>query len=151
VLGKISRAKGQGATALVEGPVSGNQHNIIAPHVFVDVEPHYAIAQEESFGPLLPILKARNEAHALSIANDTQFGLSASVFTSDIDRGRRFALAVQSGMGHVNDISVADSEYAAYGGEKNSGLGRFNAEWVIDEFTRPHWITTQREAVAWPF
>jgi acyl-CoA reductase-like NAD-dependent aldehyde dehydrogenase len=49
-------------------------------------------------------------------------------------------------MGHVNDISVADSEYAACGGEKNSGIGRFNAEWIIDEFTRPHWITTQGKA-----
>jgi aldehyde dehydrogenase (NAD+) len=124
---------------------------IIPPHVFVDVEQHYAIAQEESFGPLLPILRARDEAHALAIANDTQFGLSAAVFTRDIERGRRFALGVESGMNHVNDICVADSEYAPYGGEKNSGLGRFNAEWVIDEFTRPHWITTQRDSVTWPF
>jgi aldehyde dehydrogenase (NAD+) len=114
-------------------------------------EPHYAIAREESFGPLLPVLKARDEAHALAIADDTQFGLSASVCTRDIDRGKSFVLAVQSGMGHVNDITVADSEYAPYGGETNSGLGRFNAEWVIEEFTRPHWITTQRDAGDWPF
>jgi acyl-CoA reductase-like NAD-dependent aldehyde dehydrogenase len=151
VVDRIRRAKQQGARALVEGPITGSQRNIIAPHVFVDVQSHYAIAQEESFGPLLPILKAKDDADALAIANDTQFGLSASVFTRDVDRGKRFALAIQSGMGHVNDISVADSEYAAYGGEKNSGIGRFNAEWVIDEFTRPHWITIQREDVTWPF
>lgn len=152
VLDKIQRAKAQGARALLEGEVSGSQHNIIPPHVFVDVAPDSAIAQEESFGPLLPILKVQDEAEALAMANDTQFGLSASVFTSDIDRGKRFLLQVESGMGHVNDISVADSEYAAYGGEKNSGIGRFSAEWVIDEFTRPHWITTQRfPGAAWPF
>jgi len=151
VVDRIRRAKQQGARALVEGPITGSQRNIISPHVFVDVQSYYAIAQEESFGPLLPILKAKDDADALAIANDTQFGLSASVFTRDVDRGKRFALAIQSGMGQVNDISVADPEYAAYGGEKNSGIGRFNAEWVIDEFTRPHWITTQREDVTWPF
>lgn len=151
VLDRVKRARAQGAKALVEGEPRGSQKNIIPPHVFVDVEQHYAIAQEESFGPLLPILRARDEAHALAIANDTQFGLSAAVFTRDIERGRRFALGVESGMNHVNDICVADSEYAPYGGEKNSGLGRFNAEWVIDEFTRPHWITTQRDSVTWPF
>jgi len=144
ILAKVDRAKAQGARAILEGPVSGAQNNIIPPHVFVDVEPSYAIAQEESFGPLLPILKARDDMHALALANDTEFGLSASVFTSDLDRGKQFILKVESGMGHVNGITVADSEYAAYGGEKNSGLGRFNAEWVIDEFTRPHWVTIQR-------
>jgi aldehyde dehydrogenase (NAD+) len=152
VLDKIERTKAQGARALIEGSVTGTQHNIIPPHIFVDVERDFALAQEESFGLLLPILKAKDEADALAIANDTQFGLSSSVFTTDIDRGKRFLLNVESGMGHVNDITVADSEYAAYGGEKNSGLGRFNAEWVIDEFTRPHWITTQRSPGAhWPF
>ncbi len=152
VLEKIQRAKDQGARLLLEGEVSGAQNNIIPPHIFVDIAPDSAIAQEESFGPLLPILKVQDEAEALAVANDTQFGLSASVFTADIDRGKRFLLQVESGMGHVNDITVADSAYAAYGGEKNSGIGRFSAEWVIDEFTRPHWITTQTApGAAWPF
>jgi aldehyde dehydrogenase (NAD+) len=152
VLEKIQRAKDQGARLLLGGEVSGAQNNIIPPHIFVDIAPDSAIAQEESFGPLLPILKVQDEAEALAVANDTQFGLSASVFTADIDRGKRFLLQVESGMGHVNDITVADSEYAAYGGEKNSGIGRFSADWVIDEFTRPHWITTQTApGAAWPF
>lgn len=151
VLGRVERAKREGARAVLEGPVRGSQSNVIAPHIFVDVEPHFAIAQEESFGPLLPILKARDEAHALALANDTEYGLSSAVFTRDLDRGRRFMLGVKAGMGHVNSISVADSDYAPYGGERNSGIGRFNAQWVIDEFTRPHWITTQRDPVALPF
>ncbi|MBR0642724.1 aldehyde dehydrogenase family protein [Plastoroseomonas hellenica] len=151
IIAKINQAKADGARAVLEGPVSGTQGNIIPPHIFVDVEPSYAIAREESFGPLLPMLKARDEAHALALANDTEFGLSASVFTGDLDRGKQFMLKVESGMGHVNGICVADSEYAAYGGEKNSGLGRFNAEWVIGEFTRPHWITVQRGEDRLPF
>ena len=151
VTGRIERAKRQGAKALLDGPVRGSQRNIIPPHVFVDVESHYAIAQEESFGPLLPILKADNDAHALALANDTTFGLSSAVFTRDLERGRQFIRRVEAGMGHVNDVSIADSEYAPYGGEKNSRVGRFNSDWVIDEFTRPHWITIQRGEVAWPF
>lgn len=151
VVEKIARAKQDGARALLEGELSGSQGNIVPPHVFIDVEPSFSIAQEESFGPLLPIIKARDEEHALAMANDTQFGLSSAVFTADVDRGKRFLLRVEAGMGHVNDITVADSEYAPYGGEKNSGLGRFNSDWVIDEFTRPHWITTQRKPGPWPF
>lgn len=151
ILAKIEQAKADGARALLEGPVGGTQANIIPPHIFVDVDPCHAIAQEESFGPVLPILKAHDEAHALVLANDTDFGLSASVFSGNLDRGKQFMLCVESGMGHVNGITVADSEYAAYGGEKNSGLGRFNAEWVIDEFTRPHWIRVQRGEDRLPF
>ena len=151
VVSKIEKAKREGGRAVVEGAVRGIQQNVVPPHVFVDVEPYFALAQEESFGPLLPILKARDEDHALALANDTQFGLSSCVFTADLDRGRRFMLGVRAGMGHVNDVSVADSEYAPFGGEMNSGLGRFNSDWVIDEFTRPHWITVQRGVPQWPF
>ena len=85
------------------------------------------------------------------MASDTAFGLSSAVFRRDLERGRQLIRGVEAGMGHVNDISIAASEYAPYGGEKNSGLGRFNSDWVIDEFTRPHWITIQRGEVAWPF
>jgi aldehyde dehydrogenase (NAD+) len=151
VVEKIARAQHEGARMLVGGPVSGALGNIVPPHVFVDVEPGYGLAQEESFGPLLPILKANGDAHALALANDTQYGLSSAVFTADLDRGKRFLLGIQAGMGHLNDVSVADSEYAPFGGEMNSGLGRFNSDWVIDEFTRPHWITLQREASPLPF
>ncbi len=151
IVERIERAKTEGARVVLDGPVTGSQNNIVPPHIFVDVDPCSAIAQEESFGPLLPILKAHDEAHALTLANDTDFGLSASVFTADIERGRQFILCVDAGMGHVNGITVADSEYAAYGGQGNSGIGRFNADWVIDEFTRPQWITVQRGAERLPF
>ena len=84
-------------------------------------------------------------------ASVDQYGLSSAVFTRDLERGKRFMLGVRAGMGHVNDVSVADSEYAPFGGEMNSGLGRFNSDWVIDELTRPHWITTRREPAVLPF
>jgi Aldehyde dehydrogenase family len=149
-LSKIERAKAEGARMLAGGPVQGRQHNIIPPHVFVDVEPHHAIAREESFGPVLPVLKARDEAHALQLANDTEYGLSSAVFTRDIERGVAFVQRLRVGMSHVNDQPIADAAYAPFGGERNSGVGRFNAEWIIDEYTRTHCSRSRRRRLVCP-
>lgn len=145
---RIEQAKQDGAHQVLGGKASGN---VLPPHLFVGVEPAWSIAREESFGPLLPVLKARDEAHALELANDTEFGLSSAVFTGDFERGVRFARGIVAGMTHINDISVDDQPNAPFGGEKNSGLGRFNGDWAIEEFTRAHWITLQFEPRAYPF
>jgi aldehyde dehydrogenase (NAD+) len=134
----IARAMEEGANLLYAGGIEGN---LIAPHIFIDVEPDFDIAQQESFGPILPILKAPDEAHALALANDTAFGLSSAVCTQDVERGLRFAIGIDAGMSHINGISVADHANAPFGGEKNSGLGRFNGRWIFEEFTRTHWLT----------
>ncbi len=134
----IAQAQAQGATLLYAGGIEGN---LVAPHIFIDVEPHFDIAQQESFGPILPILKACDETHALALANDTAFGLSSAVCTQDVERGLRFATGIDAGMSHINGISVADQANAPFGGEKNSGLGRFNGRWIFEEFTRTHWLT----------
>lgn len=99
------------------------------------------MAQEESFAPILPVIKAQNEAHALELANDTRFGLSSAVCTQDNERGVQFALKIEAGMTHINAITVADQANAPFGGEKNSGLGRFNGQWILEEFSRTHWVT----------
>ncbi len=87
----------------------------------------------------------------MAIANNTQYGLSAAVFTSDLERGNRFAQKIDAGMTHVNDIPVQTDVNAPFGGEKNSGLGRFGGEWAIEEFTRMHWITIQHQPRQYPF
>lgn len=135
----IQLAKDQGAELFFDGGIDGN---LVGPHVFTNVEPNFAVAKEESFGPVLPILKARDEAHALELANDTEFGLSSAVCTSNNERGVKFALGIEAGMTHVNEISVADHAVAPFGGEKNSGLGRFNDRWIVEEYTTTHWITS---------
>jgi aldehyde dehydrogenase (NAD+) len=104
-----------------------------------------AVAQDETFGPIAPIIKVDGEEEALRVANDTDYGLSSAVFTRDLERGRRFALGVQAGMTHINDSTFEDSPTAPFGGEKNSGLGRFGGEWIINEFTRDHWVTVRYE------
>lgn len=145
---KVSRAKEEGARAVVEGEAKGN---LLPPHVFADVTADMEIAREEIFGPLVGIQRARDEAHALMLANDSEYGLSSAVFTKDLERGARFARQIKAGMTHVNDIPVNDEAHAPFGGEKNSGLGRFNGEWAIEEFTTDHWISVQMTPRTYPF
>lgn len=145
---KITTAKAQGATVLLDGPIQGS---VVSPHVFGDVTPDMELSYAEIFGPLVGILRARHEQHALELANGTQFGLSSAVFSGDLERGQRFAQQIKAGMVHINDSSVNDEAHMPFGGEKNSGLGRFNGDWAIDEFTTVQWVSVQREPRTYPF
>jgi aldehyde dehydrogenase (NAD+) len=98
---------------------------------------------EELFGPVAPVIRAHGEDEALKLANETQYGLAGAVFTGDLERGRRFARRLQAGMAHVNDQSVVDLPNSLFGGEKNSGIGRFNGSWAIEAFTTDEWLTVQ--------
>lgn len=138
----IEHAKQLDAQLVYEGGIEGN---VVAPHIFTHVDPYFEIAQEESFGPILPILKADDEEHAVNLANNSRFGLSSAVCTSNIERGERFAAQIDAGMTHINGITVADQPNAPFGGEKNSGLGRFNGRWIFEEFTRTHWMTLPKQ------
>lgn len=140
----IAQALQEGTRLIVRGEIQGN---IIPPHIFIDVNPESCLAQEESFGPVLPVIKAQDEAEALRLANDTAYGLSSAVCTSDLERGTRFAMQIDAGMTHINAITVADQPNAPFGGEKNSGLGRFNGQWILEEFSRTHWLTLPHSTV----
>lgn len=130
-----------GDTKLLYG---GESHGLLLPpHVFSPVDPNHILNREETFGPLVPITIADNEEHALSLANATEHGLSSAVFTENMERGLSFARSIHAGMTHINDITVDDQPMAPFGGEKNSGFGRFNGEYLMEEFTTAHWITWQ--------
>ena len=116
---------------------------MLPPHVFSPVDGSHQLCQEETFGPLVPITIAENEGHALQLANDTHHGLSSAVFTENMERGLNFARGIYAGMTHINDITVDDQPLAPFGGEKNSGIGRFNGDYLMEEFTRAHWVTWQ--------
>ncbi|MDO6671615.1 aldehyde dehydrogenase family protein [Cobetia amphilecti] len=148
LLEMIETAKDEGARVMLEGETQGQ---LVPPHVFTEVTNDMSLARNEIFGPLVGIQKARDEAHALELANGTEYGLSASVFTADIARGERFARQVEAGMVHVNDMPVNDDPRAPFGGEKNSGLGRFNGDWVLEEFTTDQWVSLQVEPRQYPF
>lgn len=147
VTAKIERAHAEGARAVVTGPIQGR---VIAPQVFADVTPGMELFREEIFGPVVGVVRAVDEVDALRLANDTEFGLSSSVFTRDLERGVRFARGIKAGMTHINDITINDEAHVMFGGEKNSGLGRFNGDWAIEEFTTDHWIGVMHEPLQLP-
>ncbi len=148
LLEQIETARVEGAKLVVGGEPKGQ---VLPPHVFTEVKTDMKIAQEELFGPIVTVFKVKGDEEALRVANATDFGLSSSVFTRDEARGLRFALGIEAGMTHINDITVSDYPNNPFGGEKNSGIGRFNGDWVIEEFTRDHWVTVQRTPKSYPF
>lgn len=139
---KIANAQQEGAKMILSGEIKGQ---VVPPHIFTEVTREMDLSRNEVFGPLVGIIRAKDEDDALSIANDSMFGLSSAVFTKDMAKGMRFARGIRAGMTHINDISVNDESNLPFGGEKNSGIGRFNGEWVLEEFTRTHWISMQHE------
>ncbi|MFJ9371244.1 aldehyde dehydrogenase family protein [Nocardia sp. NPDC101769] len=142
VLDKVSRAVDAGARLLLGGEPGGPAGLSLPPHVLLGTN-DVATAREEVFGPAITIIRARDESDALRIANDTEYGLSSAVFTADGERGARFALQLDAGMTHVNDSPVNAEPNTAYGGEKQSGLGRFGGRWAVNEFTTDHWVSLQ--------
>ena len=136
----VSATKAAGARALLEGKTEGN---LIWPWVFTEATNDMPAAKNEVFGPVCCLIRAKSEAEAVAIANDTRYGLSGSVFTKDLYRGMRVAKQVESGMVHVNDQSINDEPHVMFGGEKESGVGRFNARWAVDKFTTEKWISVQ--------
>lgn len=145
---RIQDALSSGARQVAGGQAQGL---VLPPHVFADVMNEMPLAQTESFGPIAPFIRAHGEDEALKIANDTELGLAAAVFTSDVERGLRFAQQLETGMAHVNDQSVNDLPYNPFGGEKNSGIGRFNGAWSVAAFTTDQWVTTQHARRHYPF
>lgn len=134
----IAKGMEQGAELLVEGKITGR---MVEPTVLVNVKPDMAVAQEELFGPVVCIIPFDTEEEGIAIANDTPFGLSGAIHTSNLERGVEMAKKVHTGMIHVNDITINDEPIVAFGGEKQSGMGRLNGQWSLDEFTTMKWIS----------
>lgn len=137
-----------GATALVRGRTQGN---LVAPSVLTGLSPDSPVLEQEIFGPVALVVSFDGEEEAVRIANDTPYGLSGAVHTGDIERGVRLAQRIDSGMFHVNDSTVHDEPIVAFGGEKNSGLGRLNGDAMIEVFTTQKWISIQHGRSRFPF
>jgi aldehyde dehydrogenase (NAD+) len=148
IVAHITQAQQAGSRLVVGGEAQGL---VLPPHVFVDVSNDSPLAQAELFGPVAPIIKARDEAQALDFANASEYGLSSAVFSRDEGRALAFARRIDAGMTHINDISVNDDPNTMFGGEKNSGLGRFGGEWIVAELTADHWISVQHTPRGYPF
>jgi aldehyde dehydrogenase (NAD+) len=143
---RIREARDSGARQMLGGEPEGL---VLPPHVFADVTNDHPLAKEEIFGPIAPLIRCRDEEDALRMANDTSYGLSAAVITRDQELGVQFARRIESGMAHVNDQPVNDLPNNPFGGEKNSGIGRFGGEWAIEAFTTDQWVTLQHKPLTY--
>lgn len=135
------------ASALQAGAqrVSGEERFgvIMQPTVIDHVTPDMEVYREESFGNLVTVVRVQSDEDAVRIANDTEYGLSAAVFSRDVARALRVAKQVQSGICHINGPTVHDEAQMPFGGVKASGYGRFGGKAAIAEFTDLRWITIQ--------
>lgn len=136
----IADAAAKGAQVIAGGPAD----SVLMPATVVDgVTAEMNLYRDESFGPVVAMIRARDAAHAVELANDTQYGLSAAVFTRDIAKGLTIARQIQSGICHVNGPTVHDEAQMPFGGVGASGYGRFGGKQGIDSFTETRWITVE--------
>jgi acyl-CoA reductase-like NAD-dependent aldehyde dehydrogenase len=143
----IDDALAKGAKALS----GGKADTVLMPATVVDgVTPEMSLYSDESFGPIVAVIHARDEADAIRLANDTQYGLSASVFTRDTARGLKVARQINSGICHVNGPTVHDEAQMPFGGVGASGYGRFGGKAGIDSFTELRWITIETQPGHYP-
>jgi aldehyde dehydrogenase (NAD+) len=108
--------------------------------VFVDVQPGMTIAKEEIFGPVLAVLPFDDEAQAITLANDSIYGLAGAVWSSDVDRAMQVARGIRTGQVDINGAKW--NPLAPFGGYKRSGLGREYGEFGLEEFLEIKSIAT---------
>jgi succinate-semialdehyde dehydrogenase/glutarate-semialdehyde dehydrogenase len=142
----VEDAKARGARVLAGGsrfPERGA--NFYHPTVLADVTHEMRIMREETFGPVLPVMAFENDDEAVSLANDSEFGLAASVFTRDNARGERVARRIHAGTVMVNDVvSCFGISEAPHGGVKSSGVGRAHGRFGLEEMVRLKYVDVDR-------
>jgi acyl-CoA reductase-like NAD-dependent aldehyde dehydrogenase len=140
-------ALAKGARVLAGGRFDGM---FIEPTVMVDVTHSMLLMQDETFGPILPIMKVKDEAEAICCANDNRYGLGASVWSQDIQRAQRVAGELQTGSVLINDtICQFAVPHLPFGGMKDSGLGRVHGREGLTQFTQPHAVVIGDPPVEW--
>lgn len=140
VKGLIDDAVTKGATLVAGGRQEGA---FLEPTILDGITPNMRIYYEETFGPVASIIRYSDVDEAISIANDTEYGLAAAVFGRDVARALQVARQIESGICHINRATIHDEPQMPFGGMKASGYGRFGGKAGIEEFTELRWITIQ--------
>ena len=129
----INDAANSGARILVGGLEHNYGENFVAPTVLTHVSADMAVAKNEIFGPVAPLIKFDDEEQAISIANDTNVGLASYIYTRDIGRIWRVSEKLEYGMVGINE-GIISNEMAPFGGIKESGMGREGSKYGIEDY-----------------
>ena len=143
----VRDAVSKGAVLAGGGDVNGT---IVDATLLDRVTPAMRIYAEESFGPVVSVVRVGSIDEAVRVANDTEYGLSSAVFGKDVNRAMAVARRIESGICHINGPTVHDEAQMPFGGVKDSGYGRFGGKAGIAEFTELRWITIQDGPIHYP-
>ena len=133
----------QGATLLLGGKKAEGPGNFYEPTVLADVTDQMTSFKQELFGPVASIITARDAAHALELANDSEFGLTATVYTADLELAGKFADELETGGVFINGYSASDPR-VSFGGVKKSGFGRELSHFGVREFCNAQTVWLDR-------
>jgi acyl-CoA reductase-like NAD-dependent aldehyde dehydrogenase len=139
----LAETKKSGATILFGGDIPDGPGYFIPPTLVTDIGDDSRLVSEEQFGPIVPILKYTDLDDAIARANDTRFGLSGSVWTADIERGKAIAARLEVGTAWVNQHR-ATSAVVPFGGAKESGLGRQYSHLGLKSYMEPEVISVAK-------
>jgi succinate-semialdehyde dehydrogenase/glutarate-semialdehyde dehydrogenase len=129
----VADAIGHGASALIGGKQPALGGTFFEPTVLKNVTPDMRIFREETFGPVAPLFRFKDDAEAVKLANDTEFGLAAYFYSNNLSRVWKVAEALEYGMVGIN-TGLISTEVAPFGGVKQSGLGREGSKYGMDDF-----------------
>ncbi|NOD94343.1 betaine-aldehyde dehydrogenase [Ruegeria sp. HKCCD4884] len=149
-LGYTEKGKAEGARLVYGGARLDGDGFYMQPTVFADVTDDMTIAREEIFGPVMSVLDFDTEAEVMARANDTEFGLAAGVFTSDLTRAHRVVAGFEAGTCYINTYNLAPVE-APFGGSKMSGVGRENSKLAINHFSEMKTVYVSMNDVEAPY
>ncbi len=137
----IGEAVDAGARLVAGGSRDGA---VVQPSILADVTPDMRFSREELFGPAVGVTPAANIDEAIALANDTRFGLSAAIFTENLDNALRFALEVDAGNLNINGGTQFRADHMPYGGLKDSGLGKEGPRYAVQEMTELKMVIVHR-------
>lgn len=143
---QVHDAVSKGATVLVGGKrIQQSGGYYYSPTILANVSPSMRLMSEECFGPVLPIVTVADTKEAVALANESEYGLGASIWTADLEKGRAIANSIQSGMVWINDVNVAFPE-TPWGGIKCSGVGTELSEWGLYEYVQRKHISIENSS-----